>query len=566
MPPTITDPTVQDAQGRVLDVENRRIVASDSLPSDAGPTCQVLIVGGGTGGVAAAEALLRQGFDVILTEPTRTLGGQFTSQLVATPDENSYIERAPRGPSTSSYRSLRERVRGYYARQTGVLSGKAANVGQCWVSRVSATPTVWERAIRERLDEEARVGAGRRLRIYTRHQLRGVSLLANGKFNYADLVDLDSGKVTRIGARFLLDATEDGSGLALCGLPTTFGQEAQSEFNEPHAPPVAHPEWVQSFTYCFAVRWAGADEPHPTIDRPDEYDEFKSLGVYSLDYEYFDRGIVPYDMLKTARGAAGPFWTYRRLIAASSFAGGKSPVGDIALINWRGNDFHAESPLGKPLDAQVRILDRGRQFAQGFLRYLQTECPRDDAPDTLGYPEIQPIGAPTLPDVDDEGFALAPYVRESRRLRAQFTLDENHLTAPPDAPDAQWGTPFFDSVGCALYAIDVHPALDEPPLLVKALPYHLPLGAFLTTQGPTNVLPAAKNIGATRLAMASARMHPTEWMVGEIAGNLAAFCLRRGIDNPSDVRNNPALLSAFQTQLRDNGITLYWHDILGDAK
>ena len=485
---------------------------------------------------------------------------------MATPDENSYIERAPNGPSTNAYRALRERARAHYARQADILPGKATNVGQCWVSRVSATPTIWERAIREELDELSREGGGRRLRIFARHQLRGVSLLANGKFNYADLVNLDSGKVTRIGARYLLDATEDGSGLALCGLPTTFGQEAQSEFGEAHAPPVAHPEWVQSFTYCFAVRWAGADEPHPIVARPDEYDEFKSLGVYSLDYEYYDRGIVPYDMLKTAKGAAGPFWTYRRLIAASSFAGGKSPVGDIALINWRWQRFPRRVAAGQ---AARRAGPHSGPGGDSSPRASSITCkpsaPGDDAPDTLGYPEIQPLGAPTLPDVDDEGFALAPYVRESRRLEAQFTLDENHLTAPPDAPDAKWGQPFFDSVGCALYAIDVHPAQGEPPLLVKALPYHIPLGSFLTVYGPANVLPAAKNIGATRLAMASARMHPTEWLVGEVAGNLAAFCLRRDIDAPSVVRNDPALLAAFQAMLRENGVTLYWRDILSDA-
>jgi len=558
-PPVVTDPSAVDPAGRVLDIERLRIVASHPLPSDAGPTCDVLVIGGGTGGVAAAEAAMRQGYSVILTEPTSALGGQFTSQLVSTPDENSYIERDP-GPSTRAYRALRERVRAHYAAVPGILPGKAANVGQCWVSRISATPDIWEHAIDDRFSELAAAGA-HPLRTYLRHQLRNVSLLANGRVNYADLVDLDTGKVTRIGARYLLDATEDGSGLAICGLPTTFGQEAQTDFNEPHAPPDSHPEWVQSFTYCFTVRWQdAAGQPTRAVAPPDEYAAFKALGVYSLDYEYIDRGIVPYTMLTTAPGAAGSFWAYRRLNAASSYNGGHSPINDIALINWRGNDFHEEYYLGKPLDDQLRILQRGREFARGFLYYLQTECPRDDG--GIGYPEIQPIGDPALPDVEPDGLAVAPYVRESRRLKAKFTLNENHFVS--EDPTAKWGETFPDSVGCSLYAIDVHPALGEPPLLVKALPAHIPLGSFLTTVGPTNVLPAAKNIGATRLAMASARMHPTEWLIGEVSGTLAAFCIAHDIDDPAQVRDDPALLAAFQSQLHTNGVTLSWADILTD--
>ena len=547
-----------DPSRRVVDVEKRRVVVALPQPADAGPTCDVLVVGGGVGGVAAAEALARRGVSVILTEPTSSLGGQLTSQLVPVPDENSHIEK-PDGPSTRSYRALRERVREHYAQTPGVKPGAGKNIGQCWVSRVSGAPGVWEAAIRERLD--AFTGANGVRRIYLRHQISGVGLLANGRFNYADLVDLDTGRITRIGARFMLDATEDGEALALAGLPTTIGQEGKADYNEPHAPDTARPDWVQSFTYCFLVRF-DPDTTLAPIEKPAEYDYFKSLGEYTLDYEYSERGTVTYHVFDKAPGAGGPFWTYRRLLAASSFTGGKSPVGDIALINWRGNDFHEETYLGKSPDEQVRILERGRAFAQGFAYWLQNECPRDDDPARKGYPEMHLVGAGEMPGLGTDGFALAPYVRESRRLVARFMLTENHLTAPPDNPAAPWGEEFPDSVGCALYAVDIHPTKGEPPLLVKALPYHLPLGAFLTTGGANNVLPACKNFGASRLALASARMHPTEWLAGEVAGSLAAFCVRREIDDPALVRETPALLHAFQDDLRFYGIPLSWRDIL----
>jgi hypothetical protein len=495
---------------------------------------------------------------VILVEPTAMLGGQFTSQMVPVPDENSHIEKE-NGPSTRRYRELREQVRAAYAALPDVKPAAAKNVGQCWVSRVSGLPGVWEQAIRARLDAVS--GNFGVKRVYLRHQIRDVARYNDGRVAYADIVDLDTGRVTRIGAGFLIDATEDGAPLVLAGSPTVRGQEAKSEFNEPHAPDEARPDWVQSFTYCFTLLWQ-PDGQRTLVEKPAEYDYFKSLGEYTLDYVYSERGTVTYKVLTKAEGAGGPFWTYRRLVASSSFTDRPpSPAGDLALMNWRGNDFHEETYLGRPLDEQARVLARGKSFAQGFLYWLQNECPRDDG-SGVGYPEMQLAGPDLVPGAGEDGFALHPYVRESLRLRAKETLDENDLVASAAEPGARWGTAFPDSVGCALYAVDIHPTKGEPHLLFPALPYHLPLGAFLPASGPPNVIPSAKNIGATRLASASARMHPTEWLCGEVAGTLAAFCLKRGLFDASPVRDDPALLAEFQQTLRAQGVTLYWSEIL----
>ena len=54
-----------------LDIENRRVVLPDSAPT-AFLECDVLVAGGGTGGVAAAEALIRRGLSVIVTSTDAT--------------------------------------------------------------------------------------------------------------------------------------------------------------------------------------------------------------------------------------------------------------------------------------------------------------------------------------------------------------------------------------------------------------------------------------------------------------------------------------------------------------
>src|SRR5919199_2448851 len=70
----------------------------------------VLVVGGGLGGVAAALAARRAGRDVVLTEATDWVGGQLTAQAVP-PDEHPWIERFG---CTARYRRLRDGIRGYY--------------------------------------------------------------------------------------------------------------------------------------------------------------------------------------------------------------------------------------------------------------------------------------------------------------------------------------------------------------------------------------------------------------------------------------------------------------------
>ena len=534
-----------------LDVERLRLSPVGRFPTDV-PTCQALVVGGGIGGVAAAEDLARRGVSVILVEQTSHLGGQLTSEGVSTPDENRFIDQIP-GPGTPHYRALRREVWDYYAGTPGIQAPHQKNVGQCWVGMTSAEPRVWENAIWDRLTPW--MGPSGIRRVLLRHQLVAVQRYpGNGKISYLDFVNLDTGKIIRIGAQYVLDASEMGDALSLAGSPCVAGQEGQDSYHEPDAPPEAHPDWIQSFTYSFDVRW-NPDQFLPTVAKPAQYDEFKALGEYSLVYKYPEpRGAVPYKIFEKAPGAAGPFWTYRRLIAASSFQGNSLYAQDVALINWSGNDYHVENPLGRSPEEQLRILTQAKAYAQGFLYWLQTECPRDDG--GVGYPEMQAAED----ELGQDGFAVYPYIRESRRLLSEYILNENDMLPGADNPDARAGTDFPDSVGICLYPIDIHPTQGEPPLLKSVLPCSLPLGAFIARSGPTNILPATKNIGASRLAASSIRVHPTVWLIGEIAGHLAAFCLQHNVE-PSQVRADPALLATFQGELEADGIPRRWSEV-----
>src|SRR5512145_3290335 len=81
-------------------------------PAEKELAADLVIIGGGTGGCAAALAAARNGLRVILTEETDWIGGQFTAQAVP-PDENPWIETHG---GTRSYLDLRQRIRSYYLR------------------------------------------------------------------------------------------------------------------------------------------------------------------------------------------------------------------------------------------------------------------------------------------------------------------------------------------------------------------------------------------------------------------------------------------------------------------
>jgi len=537
---------------RVLDVAGLRVAALPaSHPPDRAVAVDVLVAGGGMGGVAAALAACDAGRTVLLSEETRWLGGQATSQGVAALDDNGWADH---GGATARYQALREGVRDWYRRHRAPAPARAAdplfNPGGAWVSRLCFEPAVGVAVLDSLLAPHVAVG---RLEILRRHKPCRARVDGD-RVRDVDLLDLEGGALVRVRAALYLDATELGDLLPLCGAEHVTGAEGRDETGEPHARAAGpDPDCVQAFTYPVIVEFRpGEDHRGPA---PPGYERWRREQPFRPYYVYKDeRGRTrraALRMFARAPGTAGSFWRYRRLVDSEAFTGGHYPH-DVSLLNWPANDYRGGSLLGGDPAAALEHLRAARSLSVAFLHWLRTEMPRDDRGGE-GYPELA-LRPGALGTAD--GLAMHPYVRESRRIRALTTLREQDV-AEALVDDPIRARFFDDAVAVGFYRIDLHPGPCGEPLLAEAtLPFQIPLGALIPVR-VANLVAAGKTLGATHVTAACTRLHPIEWAVGEAAGTLAGLCLDAGLP-PRAARADSASLREVQRRLVAAGAPIYW--------
>ncbi len=330
---------------------------------------EVLIAGGGLGGVAAALGALEAGRSVVLTEEYRWLGGQLTSQAVPM-DEHTWIESFG---ATASYRALRDGIRDYYRRHYPLTDAARddpdLNPGAGLVGRVCAEPLVGVAVIESMLAPHRATG---RLQILQ----PTVPVAASVDGNRVESVafrSLDDGTETTVRAEYVIDATELGDLLPLTGAEYVTGFESRHDTGEPSAPDEAQPDNQQAISWCFVVDHVDGDH---TIDRPTGYDEWRvaqpafwgapmiSLtGPDPRTLEITTRTFTPNvgidaERVADQRADAGDreLWTFRRIIARHNFRPG-AYASDVVLVNWPMIDYIGGTIIDVP--AEVRARARG---------------------------------------------------------------------------------------------------------------------------------------------------------------------------------------------------------------
>lgn len=514
-----------------------------------GRRCDVLVAGAGLGGCAAALAAAEMGRSVVLTEETAWIGGQITSQGVSAFDEHRYIEQFG---CTARYRALREAIRAhyraYYPLTAAARAERHLNPGGGRVSRLCHEPRVALAALEGMLAPHI---SGGRITLLTRH--RAIAAETDGdRIRAVRFRDLEEGDELTVAASMVLDATELGDLLPLAGVEYVSGAEARSETGEPHAAERADAENVQAITCCFALDYRPGEEH--LIAKPADYEHWRNTQPLSWTYPN-PRTLQPVTatLFPDDGSNRSPLWLYRRILDRERYLPG-AIASDISLINWPQNDYWGGNLIDQPEEEFQRHVAAAKRVSLSLLYWLQTEAPRPDG--GTGYPGLR-LRADVMGTRD--GFAMYPYIRESRRIRALCTILEQHIS--PDFHPDGLAEPFPDSVGIGLYRIDLHPSTGGDNYIdVPCAPFRIPLGALIPIR-LENLLAANKNIGSTHITNGAYRLHPVEWNIGEAAGALAATCLDQGV-LPREVRENSERLAAFQQLLTAQGVELTWPQVV----
>jgi hypothetical protein len=265
----------------------------------------------------------------------------------------------------------------------------------------------------------------------------------------------------------------------------------------------------------------------------------------------------PFTLEPTQRSLFGPpdwqsLFGYRQIVDGSIYSSFNKPH-DVTVLNWPQNDYFLANVIDVQEDIAQKALSEARDLTLSLFYWLQTEAPRPDG--GQGYPGLYPRG-----DIvgTKDGLAMAPYYRESRRIRAVRTIKEEHVGAQmlSDAGLSSSAN-FPDSVGTGYYRIDLHPTVGGDNYIdIESKPFQIPLGALVPVR-VQNLLPACKNIGTTHVTNGCYRLHPVEWNIGEAAGLTAAFSLLKGV-TPYEILEKKELFEELAALLDNQGIERAW--------
>jgi hypothetical protein len=433
-------------------------------------TTDVLVVGGGTGGTAAAIQAARRGAQTILVSDTPWLGGMLTAAGVAAPDGNELA-------------AFQTGLWGAYVRS--LISRQPGGLDNSWVSMFSYDPRIGAKIFADwvqSLPNLKWITGKTPIEVCQQNNcITGV--------RFADLI---------IKAKVTLDATELGDLLALADVPHRWGWELQSEFDEPSAPVIPnnltqqYP--VQSPTWVVILQDFGSDDAPeicpPPHDTPEQF--VKAWENYGSE-QFLNYGRLP---------------------------------GQLFMINWplHGNDYGID--VGRLVDQDKRqeFLQESLWHTQSFARFIQTQLGRRYGLAESVFPASSLGGG---------AYALHPYYRESRRLRGLVTVREQDILPVPGgrvAPLSVDAVALGNYANDHHYpGVDfpLQPKSIRWGGRCTGTPFTIPYGALvpISTDG---LLVCEKNISVSHIANGSTRLQPVVMNIGQAAGMAAALCVELG--------------------------------------
>lgn len=429
----------------------------------------VLVVGGGTSGVAAGIESARIGAKTMILEESEWLGGMLTSAGVSAVDGNYNLPAGLWG-------EFRDSLVAHYGHLDSLKTG--------WVSNVQFEPSVGNRIFHN---------------IASREKNLKVSFNSLWKYARRDgdswIVGFEDkeGNSKEVVARYLIDATELGDVAKHCGVSYDLGMESSAVTGEDIAPEHSN-DIIQDLTYVAVVKDYGYDV---SIPEPEDYDP-KVFGCCcdNSQCENPTEGDV--------------LWSPQQMLDY-----GKLPNNKY-MLNWpiQGNDYYVDL-VEMSEEEREEALEKAKHHTLCYLYFIQNE---------LGYKNIG-LADDEFPTADR--MPLIPYHRESRRIHGKVRFTLNHIMKPYDQPQKLYRT----CIAVGDYPVDHHHKRytgngQVPKLTFHPVPsYGLPLGVIL----PENVeglLVAEKSISVSNIVNGTTRLQPVVLQIGQAAGALAALAAK----------------------------------------
>ena len=436
-----------------------------TLPAPSVKT-NVLVIGGGTGGVAAGLQSARMGVPTLIAEPTSWLGGMLTAAGVSATDGN---HRMPAG----IWGEFRERIRQHYG------GAKAVETG--WVSNTHFEPRVGDSILKSIAAKESN------LDVLFGYELENVTRKGN-RIKGASFRHVQSGKKLKVRSSQLVDGTELGDAIAMAGVPYDVGMEASALTGEDVQVPASN-DIIQDITYAAILKdyGAGAD---CTIVRPLNYDPLEFDGACT-DY-YNDKSRL------------APNVDAKKMITYGQLPNKKY------MINWPGygNDIYLNVINLSP-QARVQALEAAKQQTLRFIYFMQTQ---------LGF---RHLGLAADEFNTPDRLPLIAYHREGRRMQGLTRFKIQHIARPFREEEPLYRT----GIAVGDYPIDHHhrknPNAPQHLGFYPVPSFNVPLGSLIPQQH-IGIIAAEKAISVSNVVNGTTRLQPCVMLIGQAAGLLAA--------------------------------------------
>ncbi|MFI5154313.1 MAG: FAD-dependent oxidoreductase, partial [Chitinophagales bacterium] len=328
---------------------------------------EVLVVGGGTGGVSAAISSARSGSKTILVESGNMLGGMLSAAGVSCTDGNDAL---PGG----IWEEFRQALYAHYGTK---------NLATGWVSETCFEPHVADSIFKS---------WARQPNLTVIHGWKLERVLKEGERLLGVYFSNGRSDQLLIKAKISIDGTELGDLLAKAGAAYDLGTEDSSYSKEQMAP--GKTDIIQDITWTAILKDFGPGSDK-TISKPAGYDP--------LNYYCCCTSAPCKDKAYPADAKA--MLNY-----------GKLPH-EKYMINWpaHGNDYYANL-VDASEEIRKKTYEAAKLHTRGFVYFIQTQ---------LGYKNLG-----LAEDELNGGMALIPYNREGRRARGVVRLNINQILDP----------------------------------------------------------------------------------------------------------------------------------------